>query len=313
MIARALGVLVLLAALPAGAGERFYPVMGPDGRMQMIRSEAPEPAPAASPSRSAETAPGTAPGPARAADAGVDAAADAAGFAPYDSDIYADSESVEAAVARESAGKSRFYVIDDGMGSRLSEAPEDAGVLLPPAWPVLPTQETELSYPLPAALARLEGAAARERFPGLPACLSKERLGRMPAVESGQPATLVLNRGIYQFLDDSRLVEGYRVGGEGPRTLVLRSFSRTDRNPAFAHPHLAFLDEAGCLTRVVTGYFDRLYPSTDDRHTMVRGDVLVHTEEAWMLVLASRGSADIAAALPYGYSPYGQLKFTLKK
>lgn len=312
MTARALGVLVLLAALPAGAGERFYPVMGPDGRMQMIRSEAPEPAPAASPS-TADSTTGSAPGPARTADAGVDAAPAAAGFAPYDSDAYADSESVEAAVARESAGKSRFYVIDDGMGSRLTEAPEDAGVLLPPAWPVLPAQETELSYPLPAALADLDGAAARQRFPGLPACLSKERLGRMPAVASGQPATLVLNKGIYLFLDDSRLVEGYRVGGEGPRTLVLRSFSRTDRNPAFAHPHLAFLDAGGCLTRVVTGYYDRLYPSTDDRHSMLRGDVLVHTEEAWMLVLASRGSADIAATLPYGYSPYGQLKFTLKK
>lgn len=318
MAVRALGFLVLLAALPAAAAERFYPVVGPDGRVQMIRSPEAE-ASSGRGEASAPTGGEAAAAPVVGASAGGEEAAlpqpPVAGFAPYDSEQYADSEAVEAAIARERAEKKRFYVIDDGLGNRLSESGSgsEEGALSPVLAQPAPLLVEEPSYPVPSVFRQLPSAEARTRFPALPACLDRPRLAAAATVAPGLPASLVLHRATYTFLEDDRVVEVYRVGGNGPRTLVLRSYSRTDRNPSFAHPHMGFLDENGCLTRVVAGYYEHLFPRTDGRHAMLRGELLVHTEEAYVAVLASRSPAEIAAALPYGYSPYGQLKFVLKK
>lgn len=333
MAVRALGLVVLLAAAPAAA-ERFYPVMGPDGRIQMIRSPeaAAETSPPATEPGAADTATAAdsavsqrpaavvlpapsgageaAPAPAESVNAGA-----APLFAPYDSDEYADSEAVEQALDREAAGKKRFYVINDGLGANLTESDPAAGQggLAPVLPESLPSLDVEPSYPVPALLQELPAAQARERFPALPACLERPRLDTARLIAGGLPASLVLHRATYTFLDESRLVELYRIAGEGPRTLVLRSYSRTDRNPIFAQPHVGFLDGNGCLTRVVVGYYDELYPRTDSRHAMLRAELMVHSDEAYALVLASRGASEIATALPYGYSPYGQLKLILKK
>lgn len=322
------GLVILLAMMaPAVAEDRFYPIMGPDGRLQMIRSmpqsqastaaagpSAATPGVAASGSAPAsavasESAPASAVAPASAPTVGD---AELPAFAPYDSEHYADSEVLEQA-ADPDAGKKRFYSIDDGMGPRLNEFADDRDETgAPPVMVAAPVPE-EPFYPVPSARRELDAAGATQRFPGLPACMPADSLESLQSVEPGLPATLVMDKGTYKFLDASRVVEAYHVAGAGLRTLVSRSYSRKDKKPAFAHPHLAFLAENGCVTRVVSGYYERLYPATSKRHSMLRADLTVHTEEAYVLVLAPRGSEEIASFLPYGYSSYGQLKFTLKK
>lgn len=323
------GLLLALLVAPVALGEeRFYPIVGPDGRMQLIRSEtAPEPEPAAakpdavvaplpaakdSSSASAASAP-VAASPA----AGVGAPAEAAGKTPlphaaYDSGEYVDSEAVEAAAAPED-DKRRFYLIDDGMGARVSESGgEEEGGLVPPT---APPAAVEAGNWLPLAVARRvwTPAEARRDMPWLPACAAPAMLERYTALVAGEPAGQVVAAADYAFLPASRVLGVYRLGGEGPRTLVLRSYARKLRQPAFLHPRLGFLDAKGCLTRVTHDYFERNYPATDRRHAYLRADLVVHTGEEWLLLLAPTDNDKAAAALPWRESGFGQLKFTLKK
>lgn len=319
--------LALLVAPDAMAEERFYPIVGPDGRMELIRSE-----PAAAPrAGAAADVPATPPAAAAAArgDAGpvqADAPAVTAPEAPattaasaelphaaYDSDEYVDSEAVEAAAAAPAAGKKRFYMIDDGLGVRTSESGGDQGgeLVAPVAAPAAP--ERDMSQALTVSLHRWSPAEAATDMPWLPACAAAELLERATPLVGGVPVEQVVTAADYAFLAPNRVLGGYRLQGEGPRTLVLRSYARKRQQPAFLHPRLAFLDGKGCLTRVIYGYFERIYPASDRRHAYLRADLVVHTGEEWLLLLAPKDTEMAAAAVPWRESGIGQLKFTLKK
>lgn len=323
-----MGVTAVFWAAAAGAGERFYPVIGPDGKIQQVRSESEDDADAdpvsakkkatAAPSRGAApaaAAPGSAgvaaaPGDGRAA-AEPEAGKPSVPHAPYDSEQYVDSEAVDAAAASP-ASQQRFYMIDEGSGPRISEmeAGEGAGVDAPV---VTAPMQQEPYESLPAAFTEVEAAAAAREFPELPACVAAADLEQAPVLVAGTPGTLLVNRAAYMFLAPSRVLATYRVEGDGPRTIVARSYSRKDRPPAFVHPRLAFLGKDGCLKRVLHGYFERRYQRTDRRHAMLRGDLLMHAQEAWLLVLAPREDDKTTGELPFLESGHGQLKFTLKK
>lgn len=321
------GATAVLWAVAAGAGERFYPVIGPDGTIQQVRSESGDDAdPDAGKKETATAAPAREAAPAAAASGSTGAAAAPRGgrgvvepeagkpslpHAPYDSEQYVDSEAVDAAAASP-ASQQRFYMIDEGGGTRISEmeAEEGAGVDAP----VLNAPVQEEPYEsLPAAFTEVEAEAAAREFPELPACVAADDLEQAPSLVAGTPGTLLVNRAAYMFLAPSRVLATYRVEGDGPRTIVARSYSRKDRQPAFVHPRLAFLGKDGCLTRVLHGYFERRYQRTDRRHAMLRGDLLMHSQEAWLLVLAPREGDKTTGELPFLESGHGQLKFTLKK
>lgn len=326
----------LAAVLPAQAEERFYPVPGPDGRIMMIRGEASDDdvegdaaatkgeaaktvgtAKAESPAAAAPTTEAADPGTVAAEGAAPGAGAtDAAGkaaapYAPYDSDTYVDAEAIDAA-ARAEEGKRRFYLIDDGMGGpRVSESDEEL-LSAPEEAPLLPSMVPEEPYEaLPLAGVELDAAASAQRFPGLPACLAQKARESAIPVDQRTPATLVVNRQGLQFLPPTGILSAYRLDGEGLRTLVVRSYSRKTRRPAFVQPPLAFLDARGCLLRVTTDYFERRYGATDARLPMLRADLLVHAEDAFLLVLAG-GSGAGAEGHP-ARDGLGQLKFTLKE
>ncbi|HEX4869157.1 MAG TPA: hypothetical protein VFV15_00325 [Moraxellaceae bacterium] len=310
-------MLLLVAAQGAVAEERFYPIIGPDGSIRVIHSGAP--APRGDESRPAT--PGQAPAAATAAPAGtgeraqpVASPAAQPAFAPYDSEEYADSEALEQAVKAD-ANRKRFYLIQDGMGQqRLDEGGGNDESLLAPA----PVAAAPVSGPrerfqeLQAQRRELDPAAGLARHPALPACQPAERLRDAKVLVAAEPLGLVVDTRTYTFLDEAGVVAAYEVAGQGLRTVALRSYSRKDKNPAFVHPDLAFLDGRGCVTRVVSGYFERLYAATDRRHPMLSAELAVHAEEAYLLVLAPVRKGE-APALPFAEARTGQLKLTLRK
>lgn len=317
--------LVLWVAQAHADGEKFYSVMGPDGGIQLIRSAGPEAAePEVAENKAANKKPGRkrrqsadapASPPAADAEGGASAAAQvghepaAVPVAAYDSDQYVDSESLDQALSQP-VSKQRFYVINDGVGTQLNQM--DGTALEASSVPVdTPDEEFQALAIQPAIL---RGDEATRALPGLTRCLSRERTQAMRLAGLGLPVSTLINKQTYVFLDDSRVVAGFHLEGEGLRTLLSESFSRRDRRPAFVTPQLAFLDEQGCLTRTLTGFFDRLYPATPRRHPALRADLLVHTGEAYLLVLAPESVQQKAsAAAPYELSGYGQLQFTLRK
>lgn len=324
------GLMLALLMVPFALGEeRFYPIVGPDGRMQLIRSDTtpdsqpapskPEAAVAPLPPAKGSSSEPVEPSPAAAPpSAGVGAASEGVSkarlpHAAYDSGEYVDSEAVEAAAAP-ADDKKRFYLIDDGMGARVSESggdKEEGGLAPPTASPAA----VESGNWLPLAVARRAWtpAEAMRDMPWLPACAAPAMLERFTALVAGEPAVQVVAEADYAFLPATRVLGVYRLAGEGPRTLVMRSYARKIRQPAFLHPRLGFLDAKGCLTRVTHDYFERNYPATDRRHAYLRADLVVHTGEEWLLLLAPSDNDKAAAALPWRESGFGQLKFTLKK
>ncbi len=327
-LAWAVGGAAMLWVMAAGAGERFYSIIGPDGKIQQVRGAADDDAESAPESKAAAGSATVKGATATGSEAvkGATAAVPASGkgaaeaeagksaalpHAPYDSEQYVDSELVDGAVGP-AAGQQRFYMIDDGTGARVTEmgAGEDAAVEAPvDSAPVI----EEPYEALAAAFTELDPAAAVRDFPELPACAVAVDLKQAPVLAPGAPVALVVDRAAYLFLDPTRVLATYRVEGNAPRTVVVRSYSRKDRRPAFVHPRLAFLGEDGCLKRVLHGYFERRYQGTDRRHAMLRGDLIVHADEAWLLVLAPRKDEKAAGESPFLESGYGQLKFTLKK
>lgn len=314
--------LVLIAvASTAFADERFYTVMGPDGRLQVIK-EAPATAPAA-PAASGARPDVAASGEASAAEAGKAPPDDRqapgqttpGGLAAYDSDEFTDVEVVDGELHKQQTRK-RFYLINDGMGEQVRElpvAPEASGESAADMSVAKPLQKAARFRAIQTAYTELAGDSARTAYAGLRECLTREALGGLRDLVPDEAQSVVLSRQVYQFPDPAGMAAGYRVAGEGLRGVVLRSYSRTDRNPAYAEPALAFLDGQGCPRRIVTGYADKLYEATDKSHSSLRAELEMRGDERYLLVMATPVAGPTAPERAFSPSRYGQIKLILKK
>lgn len=314
--------LVLVAAVStAVADERFYTVMGPDGRLQVIREAAPAApsSPVASGARTdAATSSEASAAPAR--NVGPDNMQEPVpttpgGLAPYDSDEFTDVEVVDGELHKQQSRK-RFYLVNDGMGAQVREssaAPEASGEPAAVGSEAKPVPKTVRFRAIQPAYAELTGESALTAYSGLRECQAQEALGGFRDMKPDEAQSVVLSRQVYQFPDRTGMVVGYRVAGEGLRALVLRSYSRTERNPAYAEPALAFLDGQGCLRRIVTGYADRLYEASDKSHSSLRAEVEMRGDERYLLVMATPTAAPAAPERAFSSSRYGQIKLFLKK
>lgn len=293
------------------ANEKFYPIIGPDGNIQVIHGFDPTTnSKSANPSKvdraqNNNEAPSEIPlggsKPTQDSD-------DTSVIGKYDSESYIQSEVLDEAVARDKE-KKKFYFINDVMGSRLNNVDESDD-----EFKVSALVQHENYTSLRSKRISLDADEAVRRFPGLPRCLEENVAIDVGVVKMESPASLILNRQTYHFLPANRALALYRIEGRGLRTIVSGSFSRGDRKPAFVIPYLAFFDAHGCMTRLVYNYFDRLYPATDRTHPELEADLMVHSEESYLLVVAPSGKdSETVASLPYEPSEYGQLLFSLKK
>lgn len=309
-----LGIAVMVLASTVSAGdEKFYPILGADGRVQVIKtptdtdgSAKPKVATKAEPDRSL----------AQKIEPTAEATkADFRAEVTDDSEEYVDSEALEKQQQSESSEKSRFYIVNDELGSHIDEGD---GANDGPEESVRAVTSTE-SGPedfrtVDEGLTVVATEDALAGLPGLPRCLDQEAISAAGDLAQNESEMLVIDKRTYSFLKAPGIAATYHLGGEGLRSIVASSFSKTDRKPSFLHPFLAFFDTQGCLIRVVGNFYESFYRATEKRHPMLKAGLTVHAEEAFMLVLMP-GSDEIesVASLPYKYSRVGQLKFKLKK
>lgn len=315
------GLLVLLQASAAGAEERFYPVVGPDGRIEMIRSE--DKSAAAAPARgdapAADKPAANAPAQAEGGQGGQGGqgaeppAVRPLPHAAYDSDEYVDSEAMDSATTPAANGKRRFYTINDGMGIRTSESPAAEEEQAAPAPPPRKASVPERWEAVVSGRRHWSGEEAVQAMPWLPRCLAASWLREQPLLGFADSVGVVVDRQDYAFLDGNRVLAGWQLEAGGLRTLALRSYSRKVRDAAYLDPRLAFLDAKGCVTRVEQGLFERRYAATDQRHGYLWGELVVHVDEGWVLLLAPPGDEPTAGKPSWRASRLGQLKLTLKK
>lgn len=313
---------VLLSASSAWGGENFYQIVDPNGRILTIpgeRSDTPQEAvpaeagkPAvAEPAAKAKAKAGSK-GAAKTGAAPSAAAKAAPATAAYDSEDYTDIEALESDRASREPDKSRFYFIDDqGPGvTNLQEGGEGVFAGEIPLFGADAEALEEDGTALPDLLVVREAEAAFQQWPSLPRCLEARLLERGGSVDKAG-LTFILDRKAYRFPDAPGILRVAKVTGEGPRGVSVRSFSVQNSAPAYAVPPLALLDGKGCLTRVQTGYAQRAFPATASRYPMLEGEILMHAEERYLVLLALPDTP--AADMPYLAASHGQLMISLKK
>lgn len=301
-----LAALFLFAAGTVAAEERFYPVVGADGVVNVIRSDAREThRPAGDSNKASDSAESGVPQPISNSVASSKKLLSTP--AAYDSDNYADIEDVEAAVSEPE--KKRFYVINDALGSHVQSGKGQLIDVLPLG--VASAHDDNAGIAISRPLQSVDAAGAVGLFAGLPGCLSASL--KSDGFDLKKPASLVINKQSYLFLDRSRALATYQLSGVGLRTLRLMTFSNYDEKQAFVEPYLAFYDAKGCLVRVVTRYFNRLYPSNPKQHAALASDLAVHADEHYMTVVAPEQERRADDPLPFQHSDSGQLTFHLVK
>lgn len=304
---------LLIALCPVAtivvAEQRFYQVMGADGHLQTIMMPD-EPAPAkkaesdsgvAAPAESATSTPVPAapvlparpPGsPAVVAPQPPSAPAPARSTASDTSGDSSDEEFIDSErLEREGFNiekKKRFFLLNDGMGSRVEEVQDGLltdSVNTSVAPPPLDEQGLVARWSNdPVELVSSSDLLSLRK--GKPLCLSRKELSGAERVGRSAMRALQVNSRTWQFLGEGDVLKLFAVEGQGLKKLSLISYSRKEKAPAFFMPVIAVADEKGCISRAVTaGYFDRWIGATKTRQHSVQGSFIMLSGDAYVLVL----------------------------
>lgn len=283
MHSRVLLMVLFSSASTAIAEERFYQVMDASGRMQVIRE------PTSPSSEKVEAVTASSPKlvdqnlvPVRSelqTQPSAKAKSVLAPYASYDGDEYVDSEAMDNSHQTQRE-KQRFFIMSDGAGQRIenmsggyeqaSASPSQSSVL----------QDEFLS--LRVSYTQLPLTLARVMPNG---CLSGQQIEGARALGSSRLSDVVFDKQLMNFVAPGQAIQVYRVSSEGARTISFRSYSRTDVEPAFAVPFVAFADGKGCINRIVDGYFQRFYPETKSRHPLLEGELVMHADDAYVMLI----------------------------
>ena len=301
-------LLVAAGSSLAAEGERFYQVMGPDGRMQTVKA-----APASKPQPTASKPDVTAlPGDAEAQPAAKAEAAPqetaAAKHAPYDGETYLDSDQLEQS-GFNPENRKKFFITSDGMRQRVEEN-------LMPATAADNTPEAPL-VAKPAALNRSHtelDESFREVSPaavvgsaGL--CIDPRQAGQL----ADQALRLREDKRTVYFSQGDPLIASYSIQGQGLRTVQLRSYTDSIKSPSFFSPYIGLADDKGCVVRVLDNYFQRSYAVTKTQYEMLEAEITLHGEERYLLVLRAQPDAPLQPELAYAKSPFGQISLKFLK
>lgn len=308
---RACAFLMALCAMSvAKAEERFYQFIDASGRIQTIRQDVPQDA-AEKDERSASGA-GSAPVPTpekQFAPAAMPMPAKAKStqkseppYAAYDGDEYLDSEVMDDSHAMSAPARKRFYVVNDGVGQRVENMDGAAEGFAVPA--VAASDEVdyielrdEYMQPSDVKISDVESG-----------CLSSAQVKSAKALELGKLADLVFDKQLANYVKAGHLAETYRIEGRGFRSVSLRSYARTDIDPAFAMPLIAFASEKGCITRIADGYFQRYFPATKSKHAMLEASLVLHSDDVYVLLVMPVMHKGRAGFKPqYGISSLGRV------
>jgi len=284
--------LSLMAVAPAIAEQRFYQVMDAQGRIQTVTL--PD-EPANKPSSSSDAAPASSVAPAVPAAPGT-----VSGVEPVDTQEYLDSEELERSNFNPEK-KKRFYLLNDGMGSRIEESSGAEGGNQPDAMPMFMAPEKAPVYvkvlhaaPVEVqahdALLAVFNGSIRKSPEGKPLCLGKAAHKKVEALTLDVSATVVIDSKARHFLEAGGVVSVFSVAGEGLRSITVQSVSHSDRKPAFVEPVFAYADAAGCVIRATAGgYFEHWLAATNSRHPLLEGRLTMLSGERFLLVVLPDG------------------------
>lgn len=286
----------------ACAEQSFYQVVDPDGRVRTIRVpyESGQGAEKANPAAIADdkqpdkaSEPSTPPVEKKLPEK----------FAPYDSDTYLDSERLES-LKFNPEKKSKFYIVNDGFGSHVEQSEAEETDKLEAR--MVPQSAVAKGIDLPMEGREInEVASMKALLASNTLCIAPESLGKSRSLAKGRFDTLILDKKALQYRKPLGVVEVYKLSGDGMKTLTVRSYARSERASDFVSPVLAMADDKGCIKRVVTGYFQSRYAATKAKHSMLEGEVTIHADEPYVLVISSEYQSP--AGTSYKQSPYGQL------
>lgn len=203
-----------------------------------------------------------------------------------DDDSYLDSEVLESTNFNPEK-KKHFYVLEDGVGTRIEEGDGQLTGVAEHSPPLFPQMEVAGGAILESSLIELTDPVAIQKLMGAhPLCMTQPDKKITGVLSKGHSASARVNGKTRHFLDVGSTLLVLRVEGEGLRRLKLTSYSISERNPSFFMPVIAFTDSAGCIIRAHPGgYFERRHEATKTRQHRVEGGFIMLSAEKYLLVV----------------------------
>lgn len=314
---RALVMALLFASAGialAEEGERFYQVIGPDGRLQTVRAPGASVKPQAAESKSEPVAVPAAGK--KTADLPKADLPNEVGqqqgtelkSAPYGGEAYLDSDRLEQSGFNPESRR-KFFITSDGMRQRVEENLMPATADSSPEAPLTaaPAELRRNHTELPVGFREVSPASIPV-FSGL--CVETAGVG----VLADEASRLREDKRSVYFGRGEPVIAAYRIRGEGLRTVQLRSYTDSIKSPAFFSPYIGLADDSGCVVRVLDGYFQRNYAVTKTQYEMLEAEITLHAEERYLLVLrAAPPEASLRPDLAYAQSPFGQISLKFLK
>ncbi len=233
-------------------------------------------------------------------------------WAPYDSDEYLDSEILDS-TSFNPEKKSNFYIINDGVRARVEErvsGDEGAHLIAPAQEPNLPERAFT---PLPDEYHELTEVADMRALLDIDnLCLAVAQIKKIKALKEGEVTGVQLDRQALNFVKPRQILEVFRMDADGGGMLTVMSYASTERKPAFGKPVIAFAAKNGCVTRVLTGYFQHQFEATKTRYSMLQAHLTLRPQESYFLVVVPEAGA-VHDDSAYKLSKYGTLGIKWQK
>lgn len=214
------------------------------------------------------------------------------GWAPYDSETYLDSEVIDTTNFNPEQRK-RFYLLNDGTRVRTEEE------LAPASTDSFSQAEPKKAAPLrnvqPLADEYKEQVAATT-LPNLlkDGCLSEAPLKAAQPLKDSMLTGVVIDKTTLAFVKPGEVIAGFDLGWHQGGRLFIHSYARTARKPSFVKPLVLITDERGCVTRLLSGYFQQRYSATKTRYSELEGEIRLQPEETYIfLVLPAELLSDV--------------------
>lgn len=276
-----------LLSLPVVAEQRFYQFIDAQGHVQTVEAPLAEPA---TPPQKSSVSPveGRTESASPGHGSGVEMPPDAAPAPDSEQpeEEYVDSEVLERKDFNPS-GKKRFYILEDGVGSRVEESSGPLTGTTPELAPPIGETSAEPRISLQDAVNEVIDPDEIRRLLGRTTlCADKKSMKSISTLSLGGAQSASVDLKTWHFLGKGGALIKVRIPGEGLRKLKVTSYSKASKKPEFFIPFIAFSNEAGCIVRMIAdGYFEWQYGETKTRQARVEGSLIMSSEERYVFVM----------------------------
>lgn len=266
---RFLWVLSVVSAV-SGAAERHYPVVGPDGRLQVITSPSTDDAMDKKPAAKAQTAPAESPKPA------APAATEIPDKVQEGGESWLTTEQLERKGFKPE-GKNRFYYLPDGS---MGKAPLESEAGIPVIAAPRPDETVIVQAVRPSPNYRIFDKRALEALIGfVPECLSPRQLRR--AIPVLQAARFAVEPPV--SLNDRSPDKVFSLADvKADSAIRMVSYSLRADMPGYYLPVAVWLGADGCVLSAAWNYWVNELPGSEFRYSGIENVLLVPAQAAYL-------------------------------